>query len=135
MISQIIKLYKKSIGQGLVGGVFRLLMRKLLGIVSNIVWKLSKKKSLVCDSVVDEDSRVICTLTSHGYRIRHAWKTLRFLQFQSIAPHRLVLYLWKGDRDRYEEVKQYYNDLVRHGLEIVWLEDDLRSYKKYVQLL
>ena len=132
MISQILGLYKKSIGKGLVGGVFRLLMRKLLVNASNISWKFLKKNSLVSDSVVDEDSRVICTLTSHGLRIRHAWKTLRFLQFQSMAPHRLILYLWKGDRDRYEEVKQCYDDLLSRGLEIVWLENDLRSYKKYV---
>lgn len=84
---------------------------------------------------VDERSDVIVSLTTYPARIKTVWVTIASLLGQSYKPRKVILYL---SREQFNINYRLPNSLVRlqkRGLEIVFVEDDLKPHKKYLYAL
>lgn len=105
----------------------RLFVRKAANIVLPVYLKHFAK--------ADNDRKrvdVIVSLTSFPARINQVWYTLQTLKFQSVIPEKIILWLSKeqfpnGLSDVPERLCGEINDLF----EIRFVEEDLRSHKKY----
>lgn len=77
-------------------------------------------------------SDVIISFTSYPKRIGYVWQTVESLLRQSALPERIILYLSedqfpKGNKNLPTRLL----NLMSRGLEIKFVEGDLRSHKKY----
>lgn len=73
---------------------------------------------------------VICTLTSYGRRINSTLPyTIYSLFRQSVMPSKIVLVLDSFERDKVEKQMEFFKS---KGLEIIFDDRDLRSYKKLI---
>lgn len=79
---------------------------------------------------VDKESEVIISLTSFPARIKYVWLTIETLLHQSIRPKRIVLWL---SREQFPDriLPEKLLKLQEKGLEIRFVEGDIRSHKKY----
>lgn len=81
---------------------------------------------------VDENSDVIVSLTTYPARIKSVWVTVASLLNQTYKPRKVVLYLAKEQfPNGLEELPAKLLRLQKRGLEIVFVEDDLKPHKKY----
>jgi hypothetical protein len=82
-------------------------------------------------SVADE---IIVALTSYPARIDGVWLAVRSLLHQKYRADRLVLVL---SRDEFPGLvlPRRLQTLTRHGLTIMWVEGNIRSYKKLLPVL
>lgn len=76
-----------------------------------------------------EDSNVVISLTTFPPRIHGVWLTIESLARQSVPIKRVVLVLCESEFPRREIPKRLESQLKR-GLEIIWVENNIRSYKK-----
>lgn len=75
---------------------------------------------------------VTVTLTSYRARIRHVAPTVRSLLAQDAPPDHVVLVLARGD---VPELPAGLGRLRDRGLEVHWVDEDTRSYKKLLPVL
>lgn len=79
--------------------------------------------------VLSGNQDVIVSLTSFPQRIRHAWVAIETMFWQSHRPGKIVLVLSRcefKERSMPSTLKEQQN----RGLEILWVEKNLKSYKK-----
>jgi len=106
--------------------------RRLKKMGSDVV--IRKKRQGV--SPKDVPCEVIVSLTSFPARIETVDKTIRTLLNQTIMPNRLILWLAKEqfpDKERSLPAKLL--QLRNNGLEIEWVDKDIKSYKKLIPAL
>ena len=87
----------------------------------------------ISDNPIIGDLKVIVSLTSFPARIPFVVKTLYSIMNQSVKPNAIILWLSKLqfpnlEKDLCEELLY----LKQFGLSIIWLEDDIRSFKKLI---
>lgn len=75
--------------------------------------------------------RVIISLTSFPARIEHAWITIETLLAQTTAPDAVILVLAEGQFPGRSIPSRLERQQAR-GLQILWVAEDTRSYKKLV---
>lgn len=78
--------------------------------------------------------QVIVSLTTYPARINSVYKTISTLLQQTVKPDRLILWLAEPqfpDKD----LPQNLTRLQEFGLEIKWVEKDIRSFKKLIPAL
>lgn len=85
---------------------------------------------------VQKSSNFVITLTSFPLRIGRLWLTIETILRQTLPPARIILWLSK------EQFPNKYNDLpprllkqCKRGLEIIFVDHDIRSHKKYKYFL
>ncbi len=77
-------------------------------------------------------SDLIISLTSYPKRIGYVWLTIESLLRQTTLPERVILYLSKEQFPKeYENIPTRLLNLMSRGLEINFVNGDLRSHKKY----
>src|SRR5699024_9292150 len=87
------------------------------------------KKSLIN---VEEENRIIVSFTSFPARMHKIWMVVESIRRQSLKPDKIILWLSK------KQFKGDLNDLPKNlllqmedGLQIEFVDEDLRSHKKY----
>ena len=78
--------------------------------------------------------KIIVSLTSFPKRINVVKYAIMSLMIQTILPDRIVLWLSKEQFPE-QEIPQPLTELVKKGLEVKFVDGDLRSHKKYIYAL
>lgn len=72
------------------------------------------------------------SLTSFPARIERLWLTVESLLRQTVRPERIVIHLARNQFPNGEQdLPQSLRRLLKHGVCIDWVAEDLRSYKKF----
>lgn len=78
------------------------------------------------------NKQIIVSLTSFPLRIHKLWLVIETLLRQTVKPDKLILYLSKVQfPNEMDDLPVSLTSLCSRGLEIVFVEDDFRSHKKY----
>lgn len=77
------------------------------------------------------DTQIVVSLTSFPYRINSVYKVISLLLNQTVKPDRVVLWLSKEQFENVEIPENLLN-LEKYGLEIKWVDKDIKSFKKLV---
>ncbi|EOW6845757.1 hypothetical protein ACOZ2B_000750 [Cronobacter sakazakii] len=108
--------------------------------------RLDKKIILLCKSIkksiyyffraifsqssgVDKNSTFLVTLTSYGLRKNFVFLTIESILHQHVRPAKIVLWLHKKDKPQ-GIARWILSRQQKRGLEIVFVDNDVRSYKK-----
>ena len=81
---------------------------------------------------MDTNTGITITLTSFPERINNAYQVVISLMLQSYPVGDIVLYLSKDQFTSVEGLPKSLRDLIPYGLNLVFVEGDIRSYKKYI---
>jgi len=92
------------------------------------------KKSPAEHFTGNPDSNVIVSLTSYPARINHIWVTVESLFQQRHQPNKIVLVLSK-DEFPSQALPDNVCLLIEKGLEVLWVEGNIRSYKKLIPVV
>ncbi|SHJ13766.1 glycosyltransferase [Pseudobutyrivibrio xylanivorans] len=85
---------------------------------------------------VDDKNNIIVSLTTYPARINTVGVTIESLLNQSYKPKKVLLYLSKEQfPEELNELPKKLVKLQKRGLEIVFVEDDLKPHKKYYYAL
>ena len=79
---------------------------------------------------IDKNSNIIVSLTSYPARINTIHFCIQSILRQTMKPGKIILYLAKSDFPN-EHLPKSLTDLKQYGLEIVLVDEDLKSYKKF----
>lgn len=98
----------------------------LFAIVS---FQVKCNRRVVTDNVKED---LIVSLTSFPGRIDKIWFPIESIVKQSVRPSKILLYLSKEefDNEHIDRLK-FLRKYEKYGLEVVWVQDNLRSHKKY----
>lgn len=107
-----------------------------LDAVANLYLSLYFKLTSLEHNIQKQNARVakdlIISLTSFPGRIGYIWMTIESLFRQEVLPERIVLYLSKNQfPEMDEQLPHSLKRLKSRGLDIRFVDDDLRSHKKY----
>ena len=103
---------------------------KINKVLVNILFPIYIRIRLV--NGVDENSDVVISLTTYPARVKTVWVTIASLLNQTYKPAKVLLYLSKEQFVAgFEDLPSNLKQLQSKGLEIVFVEDDLKPHKKY----
>ncbi len=81
---------------------------------------------------INESGNVIISLTTYPARIKTVWLTIATLLDQTYKPYKVILWLSKQQfTDSYDQLPSNLKRLIRRGLEVRFVDDDLKPHKKY----
>ncbi len=100
-----------------------------------VYYKLTSQNKEYRIANIQSDDILIGSLTSFPARIDKLWIVIESIMRQTRKPDRLLLWLSKEQFDNEESVPKSLLKLRSRGLEIVFVDDDLRSHKKYYYAL
>lgn len=108
----------------------RYLIRNISNVLIPFYFKLTKRKVILPEK---DKANVIVSLTSFPQRISKIWLIIECILRQKTLPNKIILWLAKdqfskGINDLPENLKYY---LKKNILEVIFLEEDFRSHKKY----
>jgi hypothetical protein len=87
------------------------------------------------NKVSSKEQKVIVSLTSFPSRTKRVWLVIESLLHQSKKPDKIILWLSKKQYSGRNELPKVLLDLEKRGLEIKFVEADLKSHKKYYYAL
>ena len=106
-----------------------LLTYRIVKVLVNLCYPI---KCRLTKSKFKEKSDVIVSMTSFPARIKKVYLTINSILNQTVQPERIILYLSK---EQFSEIDDLPNSLVRltnnDNFEIHFVDDDIRSHKKY----
>jgi hypothetical protein len=80
------------------------------------------------------DQEIVVSLTTYPARVDSAWQAIRTILRQRVAPDRVILSLYEGDFPN-RELPHKLSQIEEAGVEIIWFEQNLRSYLKFLPAL
>lgn len=105
---------------------------KILGLIANLLlpllFKISKLHKRI--NLSGKNDIVVC-FTSFPARINIVWLVIECLLRQSLLPDRIVLYLSSRQFDGFAALPQNLLRYYPHLIDIRFVDDDIRSHKKY----
>lgn len=124
MINFLCQLYRKICN----GNHLRRALAFAVRVIANIIiplrlFFLGKKR-------IFDDSAVIVSLTTFPARINNVWKVIGTLLLQKQENIRIILWLSREEFP-FEVIPKKLKKLCKHGLEIKFVDDNLRSHQKY----
>lgn len=106
----------------------------LYKIKNTILGKIFETKLRLCSyksSIKNHEPNLIVSLTSYPKRIDKVWLTIESIFQQEVKPARIVLVLVRSEfRDL--NLPKSLKTLEKKGLEILWVDEEIRSYNKYI---
>lgn len=113
--------------------LLRFSTRKLSNVILPFYLKITKKNVIL---PATEGDKIIISITTFPQRISKIWIVIECILRQSLLPNKIVLWLSKEQfpneiHDLPENLLKYYKSQV----DIVFVDDDLRSHKKYYYAL
>lgn len=113
--------------------VLRVLTRWSANMILPIYYRCTRHNSQYTISLSNaKGSPVIVSLTSFPARINKVWMVIECMLRQTVKPDRIMLWLSK---EQFKDTASLPDSLVQlqsRGLEIKWVDGDLRSHKKYI---
>ena len=122
---------------GIIGKAFNRFVRRF---VKRHLDKKSKKffmdNPVVCGINTDQERerKLICSLTSFPTRIDEIWLSIETIFRQTVKADMIVLWL-SGEQFKDRQLPQSLLNCTEKGLTIRWVDEDLRSHKKYFYAL
>lgn len=102
---------------------------KINKVIVNVVYPFTQRWNN-CYGLEDND--VIVSLTTYPARVKTVWITIASLLNQTYKPSKVLLYLSKEQfPNEYGDLPYNLLRLQKRGLEIVFVDDDLKPHKKY----
>ncbi len=102
----------------------------IINICYPLTQRFNKKKG------IDLNSDIIVSLTTYPARINTVWSTIASLLNQTYKPAKVLLYLSiEQFKDEEKQLPTNLLSLKKRGLEIRFVEDDLKPHKKYYYAL
>ncbi len=108
--------------------------RKLQSVVQGALLQQSALHSVEAGVGNDREHEIVVSLTSYEKRIGDAYLCIESLLQQSLRPDRIVLWLSRSNFPS-GKVPALLRRQESRGLEVVFTDDDLGPYKKYVHAL
>lgn len=109
-----------------------IIVLRTMNIVLPYYFNLTKcKKKYKIREINHEGERIIVSLTSFPARIGKVWLTIESLLRQRVKPDMIILWLSKEQFSSRDELPKQLLDLEYRGLQIRFVDGDIRSYKKY----
>lgn len=103
---------------------------KINKLLINILYPL--KARFAGNRGTDESSDIVVSLTTYPARIKTVWVTIATLLNQTYKPQRVILWLSKDQfREDGEDLPYSLVKLKKWGLEIRYVDGDLKPHKKY----
>lgn len=112
----------------------RLIIRMLSNLVIPLYYQIGKRK-YVLDSTSLAAVNFIVSLTSFPSRIDRVWIGIESILRQSHKPDRIILWLSKDQFETFGELPRALLNQQKRGLEIRFVEGDIKSHKKYFYML
>lgn len=113
-------------------GLYNLLLDIIANIYFNCRFRLSSSRYRLNSIAKSRCKDLIISLTSYPKRIGYVWMTIETLLRQDVLPEKIILYLSKRQFPKqYDDLPANLLKLQNRGLEIIFVDDDLRSHKKY----
>lgn len=110
--------------------ILRILVRFLANFIIPILYSFNKTKySLSRNSAISK--RYIVSLTSFPKRINKLWIVVESILRQTHKPDKIVLWLSKDQFSSYDDLPYSLLEQQNRGLEIHFVDDDIKSHKKY----
>ena len=110
--------------------VWRNLIRIIFNIIMPIWYKLRNGRSL--NGLTPQASpKVIVSLTTFPKRINRIWIVIESILNQTIGPDKIILWL---SEEQFKDINDLPSNLLKltgRGLDIRFVKEDLKSYKKY----
>lgn len=106
-------------------------LRVTIKIFSNLIlpYLLSKSRSNLDGC---KESKIVISLTSFPKRIDHVWLAIETMLCQTYKPSAIVLWLSKIQfPNEMDDIPQSLLNQTKRGLQIRFVEGDIRSHKKY----
>lgn len=114
----------------------RFFIRASANLVIPVYFQLTKDSKEARLSNLDSKSpRIIVSLTTFPARIKKVWMVIESVLRQEHKPDMVILWLSREYFDSIAAVPQKLRDLQKRGLQIRFVDDDIRSYKKYIYSL
>lgn len=112
--------------------LLRVFVRNTANIILPFYFKFTSSK---IDNKLDKTKidrpRVIVTFTSFPARINRVWIVVETILRQKIKPDKIIIWLSKKQFENINSLPKNLLDQRDKGLEILMVEDDLKSHKKY----
>lgn len=110
--------------------LFRFIIRKLSNLILPLYLNFTKKEIVLPEKTSEN---IVVSLTTFPGRISKLWMVVECMLRQSLLPNKIVLYLAKDQfpnelKDIPDNLMGYYK---KKQLEIKFVDEDLRSHKKY----
>lgn len=110
--------------------LFRFIIRKVSNLILPLYLNFTKKDSRL---QISDKENIIVSLTTFPGRISKLWMVIECMLRQTMLPNKIVLYLAKDQfpnelKDLPDNLLGYYK---KKQLDIKFVEEDLRSHKKY----
>ena len=119
--------FKKGTENSYLFKIARLLVRKSANIVLPYYLRRCSNES---NGRVQPD--VIVSLTSFPARMNQIWYTIKTLKLQSVKPEKIILWLSKDQfPNTISDVSEELREEIDEQFEIRFVDEDLRSHKKY----
>jgi len=81
----------------------------------------------------ERNPRIIVSLTSYPARINTVYKTISTLLKQNLKPDKVILWLSKEQFPGQDsDLPETLTNLKQFGLEVEWVDEDIKSYKKII---
>lgn len=122
--------FKYRIQQGLRYSIIRYSIRKISNAIIPVYFKLTRHNKEYALSQNDSQDFIV-SLTSFPVRINDLWKVIESLLRQTVKPSRILLWLSKDQFPNESDIPKSLRRLGKRGLEIIMVDSDLRSHKKY----
>ena len=114
------------------------LVRNISIYLANIILPLyfkvtaKQKKNKILFSETDKAPEYIVSLTTFPLRISSVWLVIESMLHQSYKPDKVVLYLSKKQFSGFDVLPKNLLNLQKRGLQIEFVDKDMRSHKKYL---
>lgn len=116
----------------------RFVRRKILGRISLFFSDVSNQRPSVIATNIETNRsiKVIVSLTTFPERISLVHKSLYSIMNQTYKPDKIILWLAKSQFPNKEyDLPIEVTELVNYGLSIMWVDNDIKSYKKLIPTL
>lgn len=107
------------------------MMKEIITTISNFIFPLYYKFTPTNLNPSYADKKIIVSLTSFPQRIDKVWITIESIMHQTIKPDKIILWLSKEEFKNPDRIPSTLKKLTKRGLEIEWVEGNLKSHKKY----
>lgn len=114
--------------------VLRFLVRSLANIIIPLYYTITMANTSFQLNKNQEGSstkKIIVTLTSFPTRINNVWLVVESILRQKIKPDKIILWLSKEQFDGFESLPGKLIKQTKRGLEVWFVDGDIRSHKKY----
>lgn len=116
--------------------MLRFIIRRTSNLVLPIFFIITKKKTKYKLNQEQRNLQIIVSLTSFPLRINKIWLVIETIFRQSYKPDKIILWLSKEQfRGQINDIPPSLINLISRGLEIRFVEGDIKSHKKYFYVM